>query len=92
MAFHFFHILIKIYLACKVKIGLKKKLPINFKPTCYLFLLYTFFSNFIFTYHKPNGGIDVFKMKDEKLSNLFFCVFENYHILKWDFKHTYFLI
>ncbi len=37
--FSSFHILIKIYLACRVKIGLKKYLKVNFKHTCYLFLL-----------------------------------------------------
>jgi hypothetical protein len=43
------------------------------------------------TYHKPNGGIDVFKMQHKKLSNLLFCVFvKNCHIFKWDFRQTFF--
>ncbi len=32
------------------------------------------FQNSYSTYHKPNGGIDVFKMKHKKLFNLFSCV------------------
>ncbi len=36
--------------------------------------------------------MDVFKMKDKKLSNLLCCVFvKNCHSLKWDFKQTTFL-
>ncbi len=36
--------------------------------------------------------MDVFKMKDKKLSNLLSCVFVEYrHILKWDFKWSIFL-
>jgi hypothetical protein len=35
--------------------------------------------------------MDVFKMKDKKLSNLPSCFVKNYHILKWDFMRTTFL-
>jgi hypothetical protein len=48
----------------------------------YLFLLYKSFKILYSTYHKPNGGIHVFKMKHKKFSNLFSCVYvENYHFL-----------
>jgi len=60
---------------------LKKKFTNQFQTYLLLTFIIYIFSDFMFTYHKPNGGIDVFKMKDEKLSNLFFCVFENYHFL-----------
>jgi len=45
------------------------------------------------SYHKPNGGIDVFKMKHKKLSDLIFYIFvkKNY-IFKWDFRQIYFLV
>jgi len=90
--FSFFHILINIYLASTIKVDLKKHLPINFKPICYLLLLYYIFQILYSTYHKPNVSIDVFKMKGKKLSNLLSCVFlKKCHIFKWDFKWTSFL-
>jgi len=34
------------------------------------------------SYYKPNGSINVFKIKHKKLSNLFFYFYvENYHII-----------
>jgi hypothetical protein len=92
VAFHVFHIIIKVYLACKVKIGLKTKLPFNFKNTCYLFYYIRKFQFLYSIYYKPNVGIDDFKMKNKKNSNLLSCVFvENFHIFKWDFKRITFL-
>jgi hypothetical protein len=44
VVFHLFHILIKMYLAFRVKVGLKKYLLVNFKPTCYLFFIILKFS------------------------------------------------
>jgi len=45
------------------------------------------------TYYKLNVSVNVFKMKDKKLFNLFSCVLvENYHILKGDFRRTTFLV
>jgi hypothetical protein len=49
VAFHIFHILIKIHLACKVKVGLKKIFTNQFQT--YLlpnFIILIIFSNFIF--------------------------------------------
>ncbi len=53
-----------MYLTCKVKIGLKKYLPINFKPTCYYFYYTKKIQILYLTYYKTDIGIDVFKMKD----------------------------
>jgi hypothetical protein len=75
VTFHPFHILINVYLAFTMKIDLKKYLPINFKPICYLFLLYYIFQILYSTYHKPNVGIDVFKMKDKKTFQFTFLCF-----------------
>jgi hypothetical protein len=46
------------------------------------------------TYYKPNGSIDVFKMKHKKLSNLFsyFYVKNRHIIFKYNFRLTYFLV
>jgi hypothetical protein len=51
VAFHLFHILIKIYLACKVKIGLKKKILNQFQT--YLLLTFTILKLFKFYNHLP---------------------------------------
>jgi hypothetical protein len=62
----------------------EKHLPINFKHTCYLLLLYYLLIQILYsTYHKPNGGIlNSFIMKHKKNFNLFFYVYvENCHIL-----------
>jgi hypothetical protein len=39
VTYHLFHILIKKYLAYRVKVGLKNIFTNKLKPTCYLFLL-----------------------------------------------------
>jgi hypothetical protein len=79
VVFHLFKILITIYLACRVKVGLKKILANQFQT--YLlstFIILKFKKNLN---NKPNVGMDVFKMKNKKLSNLLFCVFvKNCHI------------
>jgi hypothetical protein len=94
VVFHLFHILIKIYLACKVKVGLKKIFTSQFQT--YLlstFIILKFFKFYIQLTINPMENIYVFKMKDKKLSNLLSYVFvENYHIFKRDFKWTYFLV
>jgi hypothetical protein len=74
VVFHLFQILIKIYLACRVKLVLNKILANQFQT----YLLFTFIIlNFkkIILNNKPNVGMDVFKMKNKKLSNLLSCVF-----------------
>jgi len=90
--FYLSHILIKIYLTCMVKIGLKKIFANQFQT--YLLPIFITLKFFKFhSYHKPNGGIDVFKMKHKKLSDLIFYIFvkKNY-IFKWDFRQIYFLV
>jgi len=73
MAFHLFHILIKIYLSYKVKVGLKKIFTSQFQT----YLLPTFIILFFFQisysiYYKPNVGMDVFKMKNKNFPIYFF--------------------
>jgi hypothetical protein len=66
VVFHVFHILIKIHLACKVKVGLKKIFSIQFQT--YLlpnFIVVKFFKFLYSTYHKPNWNINIFKMKNK---------------------------
>jgi hypothetical protein len=87
LAFHLFHILIKIYPICMIKIGLKEIFANHFQ----IYLLPTFIIlkkiQILYSiYHRPNE-IDVFKMKHNFSSNLHFCVYvKNYHIFKWDFR------
>ncbi len=87
MVFHLFHILIKIYLACMIKIGLKKVFANQFQTYLLpIFIILKFFK-FYFQFTINPMDIYVFKMKHKKLSNLFFYVFvEIYHIFKWDFQ------
>jgi hypothetical protein len=64
--FHLFHILIKIYVVYKVKIGLKET---NYQSISNLLVYYTKELQFLSsTYHKFNVGINVFEMKDKKNS------------------------
>jgi len=51
MAFHLFHILIKIYLPCRVKVGLKKKITTQFQtyllPTSIILFFFKFILNLL---------------------------------------------
>ncbi len=79
VVFHLLDILIKIYLACRVKVGLKNIFTIQFQP----YFLPTFIKSLQIVYstsYKPNGGINVFKMKNKKLSNLLFCFLQKFVI------------
>jgi len=93
VVFHLFHILINIYLASMVKIDLKIYSYQSISNLFVTYFYYTIFLKFWYsTYHKPNVGIDVFKMKGKKLSHVLSCVFvKNYYIFKWDFRWTTFL-
>jgi hypothetical protein len=93
--FTFFYILIKIYLTYKIKVGLKKILVIQFQTFLFTYFYYTKILQILYsTYYKPNESIDAFKMKHKSFfQSIFSCLYKNIcHILKQDFKHTYFLV
>jgi hypothetical protein len=73
MVFHLFHILIKIYLACRVKVDLEKIFTTQFQP--YFLHVFTKKIQIVYsTYYKTNGGINVFKMKNKKtFQSTFLC-------------------
>jgi hypothetical protein len=75
MGFHLFHILIKIYLAYKVKVGFKKRFTNQFSNLLVTYFYYIKVLQILYsTYHKPNVGIDVFKIKIKNFP-IYFLVF-----------------
>ncbi len=61
-----------MYLACRVKVGLKKIFTNQFQPLITYFYCTKILQILYSTYYKPNGSINVLKMKDKKLPIYFF--------------------